>query len=237
MRDQVISITPERIVFEGRLGALKQHSHAVLALLVGLERPFRLTTGAGAVSCAVASVPASVLHVLDFHGARTLVVYVEPHDAHYAAFHRGAAGACPTLTRLDRSWDRALSRWSKERDVHPLLELARTTFGAPNARIDRRVGRLAGCFSRGELLDAPISALAARARLSPSRLVHLLKDELGVGVRRLKQHYRLKLVALATLRGQTLTAAAHDAGFADSAHLSRTFSETFGLNPSRVLLR
>lgn len=237
MPQQVISITPERVVFDGRLGALKQHSHAVVALLIGLERSFRLTTAAGSTSCAVAVVPASVPHVLDFHGARTFVMYVEPHAADYASFHRGAAGACPTLARLDETWRRSLSAWIAGADTRPLLRLARETFGVPGAKLDRRVERLAGCFSRGELLEAPMIALAARVRLSPSRLVHLLTDELGVGVRKLKQHYRFKLAALAVARGDTLTTAAHDAGFADSGHFSRTFTETFGLSPSQVLLR
>lgn len=237
MRDQVISITPDRVVFDGPLGALKQHSHAVLALLVGIERRFRLTTSRGSVSCAAALVPPSVLHSLDFGGGRTLVVYVEPHVPDYAAFHRGAAGACPTLGELDRTWRRALSTWSSTAEVVPLLGLARDAFGDATARLDRRVGTLAGCFSRGELLEAPMSEMATRVRLSPSRLIHLLKDELGVGARRLKQHYRFKLVALATERGENLTSAAHGAGFADSGHFSRSFLETFGLNPSRVLLR
>jgi AraC-like DNA-binding protein len=65
----------------------------------------------------------------------------------------------------------------------------------------------------------------------------LIKSELGVGVRRLKQHYRFKLVARAAAEGKNLTAAAHAAGFADSGHFSRTFLETFGLSPSKVLLR
>jgi AraC family transcriptional regulator len=34
-----------------------------------------------------------------------------------------------------------------------------------------------------------------------------------------------------------LTTAAHEAGFADSAHLSRTFRDTFGLAPSRIFKR
>ena len=35
--------------------------------------------------------------------------------------------------------------------------------------------------------------------------------------------------------GDSLTAAAHDAGFADSAHFSRTFLRMFGI-PASVLL-
>jgi AraC-like DNA-binding protein len=237
VRDQIISVTPERVVFDGRLGKLRQHSHAVLALLVGVERRFQLVTADGTLSCAVAVVPAAVPHELDFHGRRTIVAYVEPHDPSYAAFHRGAAGQCPYRARLDGAWKKALADWSTKEDVCSLLALARDTFGDGRARLDPRVSRLASWFSRGELLDAPFAEMASRLRLSSSRLVHLLTDELGVGVRRLKQHYRFKQVALEAARGQNLTTAAHAAGFADSGHFSRTFTETFGLSPSQVLLR
>jgi AraC family transcriptional regulator len=37
--------------------------------------------------------------------------------------------------------------------------------------------------------------------------------------------------------GQTLSAAAHAAGFADSAHLSRTARTMFGLPPSLLQMR
>jgi AraC-like DNA-binding protein len=36
------------------------------------------------------------------------------------------------------------------------------------------------------------------------------------------------------VRGVSLTTAAHEAGFADSAHLSRTFKHMFGLTPSEL---
>ncbi|MBV9228376.1 MAG: AraC family transcriptional regulator [Chloroflexi bacterium] len=43
------------------------------------------------------------------------------------------------------------------------------------------------------------------------------------------------LVALRTsASGASLTEAAHAAGFADSAHLTRVFRTTFGLPPSRI---
>jgi AraC-like DNA-binding protein len=235
--EQVISVTPERVVFDGRLGKLRQHSHAVLALLVGVERPFRLVTAEGVSACAVAVVPAAVLHELDFHGRRTLVVYVEPHASDYAAFHRGAAGRCPQRDHLNAAWQGALATWSSAQDARALLAVARAEFGDEHARLDPRVSRLATCFSRGELLDAPLASMASRLRLSSSRLVHLLTDELGVGVRRLKQHYRFKQVALGAASGENLTTAALAAGFADSGHFSRTFAETFGLSPSQVLLR
>ena len=46
---------------------------------------------------------------------------------------------------------------------------------------------------------------------------------------------RLRLAAQEVSAGANLTRAAISAGFADSAHLSRVFRQTFGLPPSALL--
>ena len=39
------------------------------------------------------------------------------------------------------------------------------------------------------------------------------------------------------MQGGSWTEAAHEAGFADSAHLSRTFKRMFGMNPATLVLQ
>ena len=38
------------------------------------------------------------------------------------------------------------------------------------------------------------------------------------------------------MQGGSWTESAHEAGFADSAHLSRTFKRMFGMNPATLVL-
>jgi AraC-like DNA-binding protein len=77
--------------------------------------------------------------------------------------------------------------------------------------------------------------LADRAGLSDSRLVHLFKEQVGIPIRRYALWIRLNRAILEIARTRNLTEAAHNAGFADSAHFSRTFLRMFGSSPSEIL--
>lgn len=232
-----LSITRERITFDGRLEALRPHRHATLVHLWGADQPFRLTTRGQSEMVQFALVPAGVEHALDFTGQRALVIYIEPHDPEYAGNHRAASGRCLTHSELPSHFGSALELWEQRRDVSQLLALGREQVRPPEVTLDERLRTIAHAFNEGRLLDASVEQLAREVHLSPSRLTHLLKQELGTGFRRLKQYYRFKLAAQTLSLGSSLTTAAHEAGFADSAHFSRAFSETFGLTPAKIFRR
>lgn len=80
----------------------------------------------------------------------------------------------------------------------------------------------------------PIASLAAHVHLSPSRFRHLWRSEMGMSVQSYLRWQRLLTAMLASIDGASLTEAAHTAGFADSAHLTRVFRATFGIAPSRI---
>jgi AraC-like DNA-binding protein len=77
-----------------------------------------------------------------------------------------------------------------------------------------------------------VEALADSIHLSPTRLVHLFKEQTGVPIRRFRQWHRMKAVAALVAAGENLTDAALNAGFSDSAHFSRAFRNMFGMKPS-----
>jgi AraC-like DNA-binding protein len=68
-----------------------------------------------------------------------------------------------------------------------------------------------------------------------SRARHLFKEQAGVSFKRyLKWLKTMEAVKYTCTANSNLTEAAHMAGFSDSAHLSRTFKEMFGLSPSSI---
>ncbi|HET8709984.1 MAG TPA: AraC family transcriptional regulator [Spongiibacteraceae bacterium] len=85
--------------------------------------------------------------------------------------------------------------------------------------------------------ELPLSQLAALVFLSESRLSHLFKEEIGIPIQRYLLWYKVMQTAFNIGRGMSLTDAAEEAGFADSAHFSRTFRAMFGMTPSQILKR
>jgi methylphosphotriester-DNA--protein-cysteine methyltransferase len=229
-----IVLTPHRLLFDGELGRLRSHRHATYALLLGVEGTFDLVTEGRASRARVAVIPASVQHQLDFHGGRTVVLYLDPHAPGYAGLHRRAARRCTSSARLG-AFRRPLEDWLEHGDFRPLFACLQARRGDAAERLDPRMSRLARRFSQGELLDASSTELAELVGLSTSRLIHLFKAELDARLRGIKQYYRFKLACRVVARGESFTTAAHEAGFADSAHFSRAFVETFGLSPNTVL--
>lgn len=104
----------------------------------------------------------------------------------------------------------------------------------PAEPADARVGqaieliraRLGGSIS--------LSSIASAVHLSPDRFRHLFLEETGVGLRPYVLWLRLETALSAYVAGSSLTDAAHAGGFADSAHLSRTFKRMFGIAPGSV---
>ncbi|MEA3002356.1 MAG: hypothetical protein QOH81_1144 [Sphingomonadales bacterium] len=74
-----------------------------------------------------------------------------------------------------------------------------------------------------------LPSAAGAACLSASRARHLFVEQTGLPFRTYLLWLRIRRAVELYAAGASLTEAAHEAGFADSAHFSRTFRRTFGL--------
>jgi AraC-like DNA-binding protein len=105
----------------------------------------------------------------------------------------------------------------------------------PKRSIDDRILRAIAECRRCEAKKISLSELAWSIHISGSRLVHLFKGETDVPVRRCLKWLRMvHAVARIQATDSSLTAVAHEARFADAAHLIRTPKEMFGIPPSLV---
>lgn len=140
-----------------------------------------------------------------------------------------------TLFAEPLAFDVSLLQQVCERTGPDLQRLTDQLRGAPRRTLHPRLAR---AVQRLRSIDAealPATALARDAALSLSQLERLFTGQLGLSVRRLVLWQRLRLALQLAMAGSTLTEAATRAGFADSAHLSRSVRRQFGIRADQTL--
>ncbi|MGY6277963.1 helix-turn-helix domain-containing protein [Methylomonas sp. MgM2] len=242
--DALWDIRDGRTFFSGPLFHCQKHQHGAPVFLAGLYGKFRLRLQGGDWQwCRTAVIPAGVVHELEVGGEPITVLYIEPTVAGVDAFlplinnsraEHGALVGCGGEIAFMRDLyeDRYKAGWSADalRDL-----LGYSTRRTPAFAIDPRVRRI---VEKLQILGddlTPLTDLAAQAGLSPSRFQHLFTRQVGVPFRRYRAWSRMRQALTRIVCGDNFTAAAHAAGFTDSAHFSHDFRKTFGAPPSMSL--
>lgn len=214
-----------------------RHAHHAWKLHVGVDAPVwvrsRELTVPPSHGARAILVPPNVEHETGAVGW-SVALFIEPGSrrtpfressgarALDARLTRRALGACDAFMRDDR---RAVAALLDELTSQVVLEVA-----GPCARMDRRVGA-ALARVRADV-DARPAHVAAELGLSVDRLTHLVGEATGMPLRRHALWQRLLRVLSAPLPPASLAAAAVAAGFADHAHMTRTFRRFLGRAPS-----
>lgn len=99
---------------------------------------------------------------------------------------------------------------------------------------DERINEALSFLQTNATKVVSLEEIAQHCNMSPSRFLHLFKEQTGITYRR-SQLWAKLIIAIQLLGTQTLTEIAHLAGFSDSAHFSRTFKESFGFSPHGFL--
>ena len=109
----------------------------------------------------------------------------------------------------------------------------RLTFGA--TPIPQQLGGVIESIIAEPMLRLSQLELAHRLRMERTGALRMFKAATGVTFRRFKQWSALQHAARQIAAGELVRTAAMDAGFADTAHLTRTFRASFGLTPSEAI--
>jgi AraC-like DNA-binding protein len=213
--------------------------------VVGLDAELAVTTGprsrprrAGAVLTAP-----DAPHAVDARGTRALVVFVAP-ESDAGARLRAAHGADAVELVRGGAADRVRALLAPgpaladpERAVREALSLGDASIPAPPGSHPgvKRVLRFLRDAPPGA--DVSLATLAAIAGLSPGRFMHAFTAAVGIPLRPYLRWLRLERAGAALAAGAPLGEAAYAAGFADAAHMSRTFKRMFGVSPSDVKRR
>jgi len=103
------------------------------------------------------------------------------------------------------------------------------------APLDARVRKAIRLLSSRAGRELPIRELAQSVGLSDRRLSHLFSSQIGLPIRRYVLWLRVVEAIEALSRGESQSEAAWVAGFADAAHMSRSFQRLFAAPPGAFL--
>jgi AraC-like DNA-binding protein len=221
------------------------HSHHAVQITLALDGWFELETAEARVRSAAAAVAPDTRHAISA-GGTVAFLYIEPESQPGRLALRRLFGAgplspveVPLLGELPRQLlaafrDTVTSDATLEELGRALI--ARLSGDEEVAPADARVSRVIEWCMAHVATTIRLADAAAVAGLSPDRLRHLFVQHTGLPFKTYLLWLRLLNAVGAYARGESLTDAAHAAGFADSAHFSRTFRRMFGFAAAELRL-
>jgi AraC-like DNA-binding protein len=201
-------------------GTLTRHRNPVTCILAGLDRPLVVRSGAERIEADMLLIRPGVEHEVEI-GGRARVLYFDglgyPLDA-------------PLARQVPRDVA-AMAIDALAGDPGAQDEL-RLRLGAGRARCPAEVVRAIAAIAADPMMRMDQGELARRLRRSRTQSLRLFKAVTGMTFRGFKQWTALCAAARQIADGQLVRTAAMDAGFADTAHLTRTFRASFGTTPT-----
>lgn len=225
-------------------GRVPVHRHQAIQLVFGIEGEVRLSpTEEGPWdSYPLGAVASHQPHSLDATGISLgAVFFVEPETPEGRALTECCES--PGFASLDRavaadSIAELFERFRSRRGDQSVVESARriVTLLAhgvePRRTTDERILRALAWINAHIREQITLDDVAAAVFLSPSRFRHLFVEQMGMGLRPYLLWRRFMRTWGIIMEGTSISRAAHEAGFADAAHFTRTSTRMIGLAPS-----
>lgn len=234
-------------VWIGRhVGRAETHAHYAIQVTLALDGEFliREADGDDWQRTRGALVQSDVRHEFDGCRSTLCVIFVEPEGVYGRALRARYRSPLATDLPFEQAQDateRLAAAYAEARDNAQLLQAAQSVLdrltavdalvSSPDARVTAAMQWIREHLTQ----DISLEDAAARVHLSPSRFRHLLVAQTGISFRAYLRWARVQSAVGAAFSGKTWTQAAQDAGFADSAHLSRTCRDMFGMSPTMLV--
>ena len=222
-----------------------EHQHPMIQLIVGMNDTFLWKDEEDNwVSKKALLVAPNHRHECNATGKTVLIIGIDPESkfgqfVHKQYLHTVAIIDFPSVN-LEKMDLEVIHNCIKEnqwkglhRIIHELFNY-NSTIALIN-RKDERIQKVLDFIVQNIHTPITTQLLMQVSLLSESRLLHLFKQEMGLPVRNYILWLRLRLVFQELMKGNSLTKAAYSSGFADQAHLTRTFVKVIGVTPSTLV--
>src|SRR5262245_34405505 len=234
---------PAAMVVWGPGGLWTSHSHHSVQVTVALAGTLRVRARRQVewLTCEAVAIPSDVGHEIDARGAFVLIAYVDPESV-LASLCLDEIGSVvkPLSDDVVAQWREALGSYqtldSQRVQLWVTRELSNDCRSRPmHAGVRRVLEHLRD--DDLERQQTSLTALAAVAGLSRSRLMHAFTESIGIPLRPYLRWLRVQRAVCALYSGHTVTEAAHLAGFSDASHFARSLRRTLGATARQLLPR
>lgn len=231
----------EHGLFLGSAGTADLHESPAIKICISLEDDFGLRTSEknNWTDYAAAIIAAGQPHAIEGRGRRMAMLLLAPEGELGQLFAGTEITEIPEtilpdiLPLLDRFNDPNITGDEGDRLYRGVVKIIAGDEAV--TAIDPRVSQSIEWIRAGRENGILVKDIAAEVELSESRFSHLFTEHVRVPVRRYLLWLRLRDALHLLARTQSLTETAHEAGFADSAHLTRTFRAALGITPSSLV--
>ncbi len=219
------------------------HAHHAIQVSISLGGWFTLDTADTQVRADAVAVAADASHIYGAEGLNAFL-FIEPESRAGRAVTRQFLGdtelsAIPPECLSDFREAATAAYRHPKRDDAALIDLGRkltqALAGETRGDIpDHRVRKMIAWASQNLDHSVSLADVGSVGGLSASRMRHLFVEQTGLPFKTYLLWLRLTRAVEGLAAGASITQAAHEAGFSDSAHLSRTFRRMFGVSPTAL---
>jgi AraC-like DNA-binding protein len=238
---RLMLISPERVFYAGLLGRPRKRTSGGYNIYAAMRGHLKITEGKSEVAGEVAVVSPYVPHSLESDWPSIICLVIEPETVEPSAMDELSARICgpgaPEIAQQIRTAYEGL-RQRERRGGFTTHEFDRLFFGEalPDRDIDARIRRSAAQLNDFSGSKMTAADCAASAGLSPSRFLHLFKEQTGVSFRAFRAWKRARHLLHFVNEDINLAHLAQDIGYPDSTHFSHSIRRFYGLQPRAIFL-
>jgi len=232
-------ITPERVFYAGLLGRPRARCSGAFNIYVAIEDALWLTTDGRKSHAEMFAVLPNTQHTIASDYRSVLSIVIEPESVCPGVLEDLARRLSGPEGKAFAERIRAAYLALRERHAGDDFSSAEFDYlclgeALPQRALDPRVAR--AILQIGRFCGEPVTAAscATEAGLSPSRFLHLFKEETGISFRSFRAWKRARHLLHFANQDINLAHLAQDIGYPDSTHFSHSIRRFYGLKPRAI---